>query len=155
MSWVTSLNAWATETRCAGPAGFSSARVAAMKPSSTRFWPAFLLVLIWSACWTQWWLVTISPSGDTNDAVQPPSETTALSGDASGSDSVRASIGTPMLRKFSTWNGRVICWGSHIPPGLVYCSRNPSAGSAGAGGGAGAGAAGGAGGAAGGAPGRG
>ncbi len=30
MSLVTSLNAWATNTRCAGPAGFSSARVLAM-----------------------------------------------------------------------------------------------------------------------------
>src|ERR1041385_5223973 len=106
-----------------------------MKPSSTRFWPAFLLVLSCSACCTQWWLVTIRPSGDTNDAVQPPSETTALSGDASGSDSVLASIGTPMLWNVSTCSGSVICCGNHMPPGFEYCSRNPSAGS-----GAGAGA---------------
>src|SRR5262249_7886934 len=75
-----------------------------------------------------------SPSGDTNDAVQPPSDTTALSGEASGSDSVLASIGTPMLWNVSTWNGNVICWGSHMPPGLVDCSRNPRPGSAAAGG---------------------
>ncbi len=74
-----------------------------------RFWPAFLSVLSCSAPCTQWWLVTIRPSGDTNDAVQPPSDTTALSGEASGSDSVLASIGTPMLWNVSTWNGNVIC----------------------------------------------
>src|SRR5262245_3093768 len=41
-----------------------------------------------------------------------------------------------MLWNVSTCSGSVICCGNHMPPGLEYCSRKPSAGS-----GAGAGAA--------------
>ena len=80
---VTSVNVCATLTRWVGPAQRSSARVLARKPFSRRLSSG--VELSWSAPCTQWWLVTTSPSGETNEAVQPPSETTADSGGRDGS----------------------------------------------------------------------
>ncbi len=127
ISWVTSLYAWTTITRCAGPADGSSACVLARKPSSTRFFSR--VELSCSAPCTQWWLVTMSPSGDTIDAVQPPSQTTLSSGCDSGLASALASSATPILRKFSWCSGSIICDGIHMPPGSWYDLRKSRPGS--------------------------
>jgi hypothetical protein len=77
-------------------------------------------------------LVTTSPSGDTSDAEQPLSRTMAPSGAASGSARVVGSIVTPRAAKVAAWPGRVICCGSHMPPGLAKARRAARCGSAGA-----------------------
>lgn len=58
------------------------------------------------------------PCGETNEAVQPPSETTAASGAASGLARMFESMATPIFLKFSTCCGSVICIGIHMPPGF-------------------------------------
>ena len=71
----TSRTETVTETRAPGPFQSSSAFVFARKPFSIRFRSG--VELYWRAPWTQWWFVTISPSGETNEALQPPSDTMA------------------------------------------------------------------------------
>src|SRR5262245_30036952 len=58
------------------------------------------------------------PSGDTNDAEQPPIDTTAASGACVGSASAAGSICAPSLRSASAFSG--ICDGIHMPPGLSH-----------------------------------
>ncbi len=61
-----------TSAICVGQRS-SSARDAATKPSFWRSWPGFDNCARHDS--TQWWLVSIRPSGETNDAVQPDSRT--------------------------------------------------------------------------------
>ena len=72
---VTSSMFVVTKMREPGPAGSSSSRVLARKPLVMR--SRCGVELNCSAPNPQWWLVTTSPSGETNDALQPPSEMTA------------------------------------------------------------------------------
>ena len=110
--------------RSAGPADFSSVMVFARKPFSTRFWPAD--ELFWSAPCTQWWFVTTRPLSETNEALQPPSETIDESGADSGSESFCGSIVTPIFLNVSRCCGSIICEGIHMPPGFAYDARNRS-----------------------------
>src|SRR5580692_11536724 len=67
-----------------------------------------------SAACTQWWLVTMSPSGDTKDAEQPPSDTMAESVSLVGSASCAGSICSPS--SLSLVACAIIWLGIHIPP---------------------------------------
>src|ERR1019366_6575860 len=69
-----------------------------------------------SAPCTQWWLVMTSPSGDTNDAEHPPSETTAERVSLVGSASCAGSIWRPSSLSFAAC--AVIWLGIHMPPGF-------------------------------------
>src|SRR5688500_14777916 len=66
-----------------------------------------------SAPWTQWWLVTTRPSGDTNAALQPPSETIAFMGKPVRSANAEGSSRRPRWRSSGARAG--ICCGIHIP----------------------------------------
>src|SRR4029079_18818829 len=79
ISSVTSVIDTVIEARLPGPAGSSSARVLARQPFSSRSRSG--VELYWSALRTQWWFVMMRPSGDTNDALHPPSDTTAPIGE--------------------------------------------------------------------------
>ena len=61
----------------------------------------------------QWWFVTMSPSGDTNEALQPPSEITAPIGSPVRSAKRCASIFSPSFCSSGASCG--ICCGIHIP----------------------------------------
>ncbi len=65
---------------------------------------------------TQWWLVMISPSGETKEAEHPPRLTTAPRGKAVGSVSLAGSSSKPALLSDSAC---VASWfGIHMPPGF-------------------------------------
>src|SRR6185503_10216651 len=62
---------------------------------------------------TQWWFVASSPSGETKEAVQLPSETIAPIGWPVRSANAWGSPSKPSARSLSASAGT--CWGIHMP----------------------------------------
>ena len=69
--------------------------------------------LYWRAPCTQWLFVTTRPSGDTNEALQPPSETIAPIGWPVRSAKACGSPVNPIAVRREASCG--ICWGIHMP----------------------------------------
>ena len=108
---VTSFTDTVTNTRAPGPFDASSSRVFARKPSTSRFRCG--VELYWRAPVAQWWFVAIRPSGETNEAVQPPSDTIAPIGCPVRSAKAEGSPWKPLSRSCAARSG--ICWGIHMP----------------------------------------
>ena len=111
ISSVTSFTETVTNTREPGPFHSSSARERATNPSSSRFRSG--VELNWSAPMTQWWFVAMRPSGETKDALQPPSDTIAPIGWPVSSAKRFASPSKPSSARRGARSGS--CCGIHMP----------------------------------------
>ncbi len=120
MSRVTSTTDVVTNTRDPGPFGNSSASVGAKYPFVSRFRSG--VELNCRPPVTQWWFVTIRPSGDTKDAVQPPRDTMAPIGWPVRSANDFGSPVNPRARSFAASAG--ICWGIHMPSSATTPADN-------------------------------
>src|SRR5690606_18941936 len=99
--------------------GIRDFHVTGVQTCALPIWSSFGVELYCSAPVTQWWLVMINPSGDTNEAEQPPRYTTEPKGSPMGEVSCFGSSFTPSLLNASTCCGALSWPGSHMPPGLV------------------------------------
>jgi hypothetical protein len=111
ISSVISFTETVTYTREPGPFQSSSAFVFARYPSSRRFFSG--VELYWRAPATQWWFVAMRPSGETNEALHPPSDTIAPMGWPVRSAKAFGSPRKPMAFSLGARSG--ICCGIHMP----------------------------------------